>query len=198
MQAWYPGAMGGLAAARLLFGEYSPAGRLPVTFYRSAEDLPDFVDYSMEGRTYRYFDGPVLYPFGYGLSYTTFAYSAPELDKTALRAGEGVVCSVTVTNTGERDGEEVVQLYLRDEETSVRAPRHQLKGFRRIFLRKGESRRIAFTLRPQDMELVLMDGRSVLEPGVFTVFMGGRPAGKGCGGSVLYSGGIGAAAMRNS
>ncbi len=182
VQAWYPGAMGGLAAARLLFGEYSPAGRLPVTFYRSAEDLPDFVDYSMEGRTYRYFDGPVLYPFGYGLSYTTFAYSAPELDKTALRAGEGVVCSVTVTNTGERDGEEVVQLYLRDEETSVRAPRHQLKGFRRIFLRKGESRRIAFTLSAQDMELVLMDGRSVLEPGVFTVFVGGGQPEKGTAG----------------
>lgn len=183
VQAWYPGAMGGLAVARLLFGEYSPAGRLPVTFYRSAKDLPAFEDYSMEGRTYRYFDGPVLYPFGYGLSYTSFAYGAPQLEKASITAGEELVCRVEVTNTGSMDGEEVVQLYLRDDETSVRAPRHQLKGFRRIFLRKGETQTVSFTLRPEDMELVLEDGCSVLEPGSFTVFVGGGQPGADAAGA---------------
>ena len=183
VQAGYPGAMGGLAGARLLFGEYSPAGRLPVTFYRSAKDLPAFEDYSMEGRPYRDFDGPVLYPFGYGLSYTSFAYGAPQLEKASITAGEALVCRVEVTNTGSMDGEEVVQLYLRDDETSVRAPRHQLKGFRRIFLRKGETQTVSFTLRPEDMELVLEDGCSVLEPGSFTVFVGGGQPGADAAGA---------------
>ena len=173
VQAWYPGAMGGLALARMLFGEVSPSGRLPVTFYRSAEDLPEFADYSMVGRTYRYFKGEALYPFGYGLSYTTFRYTDLRLEKAAISAGEGMACRVTVTNTGERDAAEVVQLYLRDEETSVRAPRHQLKGFRRIFLRAGEARQVEFLLRPEDMALVLEDGSAVVEPGRFTVFAGG-------------------------
>ena len=173
VQAWYPGAFGGLAIARLLFGEYSPAGRLPVTFYRAAEDLPPFEDYGMTGRTYRYFEGPVLYPFGYGLSYSAFAYRALCLERTAIAAGESVEGSVEVANVGACDAEEVVQIYLRDDQTGVRAPRYQLKRFFRVFLRQGETKTVHFTLEEADMQLVLEDGSVVVEPGSFTVFAGG-------------------------
>lgn len=173
VQAWYPGAQGGLAIARLLFGAFSPAGRLPVTFYQSDDDLPDFQDYSMVGRTYRYFDKPVLYPFGYGLSYTNFVYSDMKMERNHIHAGEEITCSVSVTNVGNYDSDEVVQLYLEDKETSVRAPRYQLKGFQRIFLKQGETKNVSFTLRPRDMELVLDDGNSIIEPGEFVVYIGG-------------------------
>ena len=112
VQAWYPGGEGGQAVAELLAGDYSPAGRLPVTFYKSAEQLPPFADYSMKGRTYRYFTGEPLYPFGHGLSYTSFAYGKPKPSKASVKAGEEVVVSVDVRNSGSRDGDEVVQLYV--------------------------------------------------------------------------------------
>src|SRR5690606_13192250 len=100
IQAWYPGAEGGKAIASLIFGEYSPSGRLPVTFYRTTEELPDFRDYSMENRTYKYMKNPALYPFGYGLSYTKFEYSNLTLSKDKVNVGEGIECSVKVKNTG--------------------------------------------------------------------------------------------------
>lgn len=173
VQAWYPGAQGGLAVARMLFGEISPSGRLPVTFYNSAEDLPDFSDYSMKGRTYRYFNKPVLYPFGYGLSYTCFDYSDLALSKKQIKIGEEIECRVKVANIGAFDSDEVIQLYLKDNETSVTAPKYQLKGFCRVFLKSGESKMISFTLKPQDMELVLNSGERVIEKGDFTVYIGG-------------------------
>ncbi|MHB1454022.1 MAG: glycoside hydrolase family 3 C-terminal domain-containing protein [Saccharofermentanales bacterium] len=177
IQAWYPGAYGGIAVAELLFGGFSPSGKLPVTFYKSVEDLPPFDDYSMDNRTYRYFSGEPLYPFGYGLSYTTFRYSGLASDKSSIHAGDSVCCSVRVVNTGTMDSDEVVQLYLRDDAASVPSPRHQLKGFRRIHLLRGESRVVEFRIVPEDMELVLDDGTRVIEPGSFTVFIGGGQPG---------------------
>ena len=186
IQGWYPGAMGGLAIARAVFGAYSPAGRLPVTFYRSTDDLPPFEEYAMAGRTYRYYDGPVLYPFGYGLSYTRFRYDGLTLDRAAIQAGDEVRCRVAVTNIGMFDADEVVQLYLTDCETSVPAPRHQLRGFRRIHIPAGESREVDFTLRPADMELVLEDGRRVIEPGQFQITVGGGQPDDGCVTAVFH------------
>ncbi len=173
IQAWYPGADGGMALAMMLFGYFSPAGRLPVTFYHSVKDLAPFEDYSMNNRTYRYFKGEPLYPFGYGLSYTSFHYSHLELSKNKISAGDNVQCKVMAENIGKYDSDEVVQLYLKDDETSVKAPKHQLKGYKRIHLRQGERQTVEFTISPADMELVLEDGTCIVEPGGFTVFAGG-------------------------
>src|SRR6185295_12784621 len=128
LHAWYPGGEGGTAIADVLFGDYNPAGRLPVTFYKSVDQLPPFTDYSMAGRTYRYFKGEPLYPFGYGLSYTEFVYSNLRSTKSA----DNVKVTVDVKNTGERDGDEVVQLYLTDVAASVPVPIRTLVGFDRI------------------------------------------------------------------
>lgn len=174
IQAWYPGAEGGLALARMIFGEFSPAGRLPVTFYRSADDLPDFCDYSMENRTYRYFDKPILYGFGYGLSYSSFQYSNLRLSKDRVTPGESVTVNIDVTNIGKTEADEVVQLYLKDEETSTRAPKYQLKGFRRIHLKSNDTHTVEFVLTPDMMALVLEDGQSVIEPGRFHIYVDGK------------------------
>jgi beta-glucosidase len=175
VEAWYPGQAGGDAIADVLFGDYNPAGRLPVTFYRSVEQLPPFTDYSMKGRTYRYFTGEPLYAFGYGLSYTTFAYGALTLPREAL-AGDTVRASVEVRNSGTLAGEEVVQLYL----SSAAGPIRSLEGFQRIALRPGEKKTVQFTLSPRQLSTVKPDGRRVVEPGDFTVAVGGQqPASRG-------------------
>src|SRR5690606_16144000 len=124
------GAEGGKAVAGLIFGEFSPSGRLPVTFYRTTEELPDFRDYSMMNRTYRYMQNEALYPFGYGLSYTKFEYGDIDISNTCINAGENLKCSVTVKNVGNWESYEVVQLYLRDVEGSTKLPRWQLKGIK--------------------------------------------------------------------
>ena len=126
VDAWYPGAEGGNAVAKLLFGEYSPAGRLPITFYHSTKDLPDFHDYSMKGRTYRYLTAEPLYPFGYGLSYTSFDYSDLKLSADQISDGASVTVTAKVRNSGSMDGDEVVELYLRDDEASVEVPHFSL------------------------------------------------------------------------
>jgi len=140
VELWYPGQAGGTALADVLFGDYNPAGRLPVTFYKSEDQLPPFDDYSMKGRTYRYFEGEPLYPFGYGLSYTTFAYRNLRAPDEA-RAGSPVKVSVDVENSGKRDGEEVVQLYVKYPGV-VR----ELRGFERVPLRAGEKKTVEFTV----------------------------------------------------
>lgn len=173
VQGWYPGAEGGRAIAGLLFGEYSPSGRLPVTFYQSTEELPDFRDYAMKNRTYRYMPQDALYPFGYGLSYTQFAYSGLTLDKETLSAGEDLSIAVTVNNTGVIASDEVVQLYLKDDEASVEVPKWQLRGMKRVHLSPGDSTQVKFTLTAQQMALINEAGESVLEPGTFTVYAGG-------------------------
>lgn len=173
LEAWYPGQAGGTAVADVLFGDYNPAGRLPVTFYRSLDQLPPFDDYSMSGQTYRYFQGEALYPFGYGLSYTTFSYTDLTLSADRVKAGKRLRVSATVQNTGDRAGEEVVQLYVRHVEAPVRAPIRQLKGFRRLRLAPGKSRTVRFTLSPQDMAIADDRGRRIVEPGRLELSLGG-------------------------
>ncbi len=173
IQAWYPGSMGGAAVASLLFGEFSPSGRLPVTFYKSTEELPDFHDYSMKNRTYRYMENEALYPFGFGLSYTTFQYGGINLPTERIKAGESITCSIRVKNTGKYEAEETVQLYLRDIEASVTVPRWQLKGIRKLLLAPGQEKEAEFVLTPRQMELINEDGKAVLEPGTFEIFIGG-------------------------
>lgn len=174
LQAWYPGEEGGTAIADVLFGDYNPGGRLPVTFVKSVEQLPPFTDYSMKGRTYRYMEDEPLYPFGYGLSYTTFEYSNLKLSAEIIEAGQSITISVDVKNTGNMAGDEVVQLYLKDLKASVDVPIHELKGFCRVKLQPGESTTVTFTLTPRQMALIDNDGRCILEPGRFRVMVGGR------------------------
>jgi len=178
IEAWYPGQAGGTALADVLFGDYNPAGRLPVTFYRSVEQLPPFEDCDMsKGRTYRYFTGEALYPFGHGLSYTQFSYSDLQIAPQQPRVGDAVAVSATVKNTGERAGDEVVQLYLRDVQASVPVPVRQLVGFSRIHLQPGETRTVRFTVLPEQFSLVTDAGQRLIEPGLFEVAIGGQQPG---------------------
>jgi beta-glucosidase len=177
VEAWYPGEEGGTALADVLFGDYNPAGRLPVTFYKSSDDLPPFEDYRMEGKTYRYFKGEPLYPFGYGLSYTRFKYDNLKLGSKRYATSRNVQLSVDVRNVGEREGDEVVQLYLTDVAASSPVPVRALKGLRRIHLKPGERMRVSFTLTPRDLTLVDERGRRLLEPGEFRVTVGGKQPG---------------------
>ena len=145
LQAWYPGEAGGTAVAETLFGLNNPAGRLPVTFYTGDSQLPDFEDYDMTGRTYRYMTEKPLYAFGHGLSYTTFGYSMPEVKGS--RVGEPVTLSVNVRNTGDMDGDEVVQVYIKN--SADRELNKTLRAFRRIHLKKGEAQDVTFELGPE-------------------------------------------------
>lgn len=147
--AWYPGQRGGSAVADVLFGDANPSGRLPVTFYKANEKLPPFEDYSMEGRTYRYFKGEPLYPFGHGLSYTTFEYSGLTLDRSQAEATDQVTATVRVKNVGARAGEEVVQLYVRPVDVKEMRALKELRGIEKIALFPGEEREVSFTLTPE-------------------------------------------------
>src|SRR5439155_19176920 len=146
LEAWYPGQAAGTAIADVLFGDYNPGGRLPVTFYRSVSDLPAFENYAMAGRTYRFFQGKPLYPFGHGLSYTSFGYGRLGTSRDTLRREDTVTVSVAVTNTGSRAGDEVVQLYVRYPQSRVARPQRDLRGFRRLTLQPGETRTVTFPL----------------------------------------------------
>lgn len=172
VEAWYPGEQGGHAVAGLLAGDYSPAGRLPVTFYRSASDLPAFDDYAMKGRTYRYFGGEVLYPFGHGLSYTRFTYGPAQLSARSVGADGEITVTTEVANTGPMDGEEVVQLYL-THPGKAGAPVRALQGFQRVALKRGERRAVSFTLRDQALSVVGPDGVRRIDPGRVEVWVGG-------------------------
>lgn len=176
LNAWYGGQDAGTALADVLFGDYNPAGRLPVTFYASDKDLPPYEDYSMKERTYRYFTGKPLYEFGHGLSYTDFAYSNLEIPENII-IGENVKVSVDVTNKGSRDGEEVVQLYISHPDSKINVPIRSLQGFSRITIKAGETRRVEFTLTPENMSVIdALTQRSVI-PGKITVAVGGRQPG---------------------
>jgi beta-glucosidase len=146
VEAWYPGQAAGGAIADVLFGDYNPAGRLPVTFYRQLSDLPPFEDYSMQRRTYRYFTGKPLYPFGFGLSYTKFSYAKLRSSATSVDASGNVTVSVDVTNSGAKAGDEVVQLYARHVGSKVARPIRELKGYRRVTLAPGETHTVRFPL----------------------------------------------------
>lgn len=175
--AWYPGEEGGTAVARALFGEFSPGGRLPVTFYKATRDLPPFADYSMAGRTYRYFEGTPLWPFGHGLSYAQFKYSAMDVAPKAPKVGEGVVVSAQLTNTGAVAGDEVIQLYVRHDESAEPVPRRWLAGVQRLHLKPGESRAVRFELQPRALSVVTQSGDRALEPGRLVLAIGGGQPG---------------------
>ncbi len=170
---WYPGEEGGNAVAEVLFGNVSPSGKLPVTFPKSLDDLPPFEDYSMKGRTYRYMDSTPMYPFGFGLSYTTFSYSNLKLSKSTIVKNESVNAQVTVTNTGKFSSDEVVQLYLTHLPGSENIPRYSLENFQRIHLKPGESKEVIFTITPAMMQLVNDQGESFLNAGKIKISIAG-------------------------
>ncbi len=172
LEAWYPGEEGGDAIAETLNGKNNPAGRLPVTFYASTSDLPPFTDYSMKNRTYRYYRGDVLYPFGYGLSYSRFSYGAPSVNARKIMAGAPVVVTTTVRNTSERDGDEVAELYIKAPQTVV-SPALELEGFKRIHLQAGEARRVEFTLSPRQLSEVDEKGNRAVVPGEYAIYISG-------------------------
>jgi beta-glucosidase len=177
VEAWYPGEEGGTAIADVLFGDYNPAGRLPVTFYKSVNDLPPFTDYHMQGRTYRYFKGEPLYPFGFGLSYTKFSYDKLKLSTAKVKAGEGLQVSADVQNVGSRDGDEVVQLYLSHLGASVPVPIRSLAGITRVRLKSGERQTVSFTITPEQLSVIDDRGKRLIEPGTFQLSLGGKQPG---------------------
>jgi beta-glucosidase len=177
VQAWYPGEEGGGAIADVLFGDYNPAGRLPVTFYKSVDQLPPFESYGMDGRTYRFFKGEPLYPFGYGLSYSQFKYANFKVSSPQVSGKDNVTVSATVENAGTRAGDEVVQVYVTDLEASVRVPIRSLAGVQRVHLNPGERRVVTFTLEPRQLAVITDDGKTVVEPGEFKVTIGGKQPG---------------------
>ena len=175
---WYPGMEGGRAVADVLFGDVSPAGKLPVTFPKSLDQLPAFDDYSMKGRTYRYMTEEPLYPFGFGLSYSHFEYSDLQLAKTDIAPGDSLNVSLTVRNSGDRDSAEVAQFYLSDLQASTIVPLQHLIGFERVTLKAGESCTLKFTLTPEMMSFYNDDGELTFEPGEFRLEVGGCSPGK--------------------
>jgi beta-glucosidase len=181
LEAWYPGQSGGLAIANVLTGKSDPGGRLPVTFYHSLADLPPFDDYSMNGRTYRYYAGTPVYPFGAGQSYTTFRYAPLRVEPVDGAAENGVVVTTEVTNTGTRDGDEVAQLYLTPPAFEG-APRLALRGFQRLSLKAGEHRQVRFRLSPRDLSFVTRDGMRQVTPGAYKLSVGAGQPGTGVAG----------------
>ncbi|MGC8824242.1 MAG: glycoside hydrolase family 3 C-terminal domain-containing protein [Bacteroidales bacterium] len=173
LMAWYPGQEGGNAIASILFGDYNPAGRLPVTFYASTTQLPAFENYDMKNRTYRYFKGKPLYPFGYGLSYTNFTYSNLKIPSTA-DTKDKIKVTITVLNAGGRAGEEVVQLYVKHPTATTPVPIHALKGFKRVFLKAGDKTNLTFELSARDLAILDERNRWVVKPGDIDIFVGGQ------------------------
>ena len=171
LQAWYPGSHGGTAVADLLFGECSPSGKLPLTFYKNTDDLPDFTDYSMKGRTYRYVESEVLYPFGYGLTYSKVELNNLQVEELK-NDFETVSVSIDIKNVGEYDTDEVLQCYLKDLESKYAVLHHSLVGFKRVSLRKGESKTVNFELRRREFEVVNDKGERILDSKKFKLFVG--------------------------
>ncbi|WP_028235030.1 glycoside hydrolase family 3 C-terminal domain-containing protein [Pseudobutyrivibrio sp. MD2005] len=174
IQCWYPGARGGKAIAEVLFGEDSPSGKLPLTFYKSDKDLPDFKDYSMEGRTYRYFKGTPLYPFGYGLSYSKVEYLDASIDKNEGQIGDTFTVKVNVKNVGDYAIHETVQLYVKDLEASTRVANFTLRGIKKAHLLPNETKNVSFELNARDFAIIDENGRCIVEPGAFKIYVGGQ------------------------
>jgi beta-glucosidase len=170
IQGWYPGAQGGRAIAELIFGEYSPEGKLPVTFYRTTEELPAFTDYNMKNRTYRYMKQEALYPFGYGLSYTDFELSEVSVDAEEILPGKEVICSAVLANTGKMPGAETLQVYVRVKRED--APNWQLKGLKKVYLNPGEQKAIQISLKDKAFGLYDNDGKLVLHEGDYEIYIG--------------------------
>lgn len=177
VEAWYPGQAGAQAIAETLSGKNNPGGRLPVTFYRSANDLPPFTDYSMANRTYRYFKGQPLYGFGYGLSYSTFAYSNVKLNTESLKAGDELTVTADVKNTGRMAGDEVAELYLIPPQNGL-LPRYSLEGFQRLHLAAGETKHFQFTMSPRQLSYVDQKGVRAVRSGTYAIAVGGSQPGE--------------------
>ncbi len=173
LEAWYPGEFGGRAIADVLFGDYNPSGRLPVTFYKSVNDLPDFKSYAMKNRTYRYFEGEPLYPFGHGLSYTNFSYSNLSIPQT-VAVNKQIPITVEVTNVGSLDGDEVVQLYLKQDKKYEDAPIRSLIGFKRVHLKKGETKTINFLVEPEQYATINEYGEKEINLSSIEFSIGGK------------------------
>ena len=173
LQAWYPGQAGGQAVAEVLFGDYNPAGKLPLTFYRNLAQIPDFEDYNMTGRTYRYMKETPLFPFGHGLSYTTFKYGKLKMNDDKIAAGQNLNVVIPITNTGSRDGDEVVQVYLKKMD-DTEGPVKTLRAFKRVRIPAGKTVEVKFSL--DDTQLEWWDEQSNTMrvcPGNYTVMVGG-------------------------
>lgn len=174
LQAWYPGARGGRAVAQALFGEYSPNGKLPISFYKNTEELPDFCDYSMKNRTYRYAKGNILYPFGYGLSYSDIQYTQVSIDREGCGMEDKVTLTAVVKNEGSYFINESVQVYVKYLQAEENAPGYQLKGIKNISLHPGEAKEVSITLSPRDFALIDETAKCVIKPGQYAVSMGGQ------------------------
>jgi beta-glucosidase len=177
IETWYGGQAAGQALADVIFGDYNPAGRLPVTFYKSVNDLPDFSDYKMDNRTYRYFRGEPLYKFGHGLSYTTFAYSKLKVPGK-VKSGQSLKVSVRIENTGTMSGDEVAQLYVSNLDADVPVPIRSLRGFRRIHLKPGESRTVTFEVASDAFTVMDKNNKRTPDPGQYMITVGGRQPSK--------------------
>jgi beta-glucosidase len=174
LYAWYPGARGGKAVAELLFGEYAPTGKLPVTFFKGTENLPDFCDYSMINRTYRYATSDILYPFGYGLGYSKVSYRDAEVSTNACHMLDEVKLMVTVKNEGSYDVHEIVQAYIKYEKAGKYDPGFQLKGIQCVDLKAGESKRVEIMLSARDFATITEEGKCVIKPGQYILTIGGQ------------------------
>ncbi len=173
IQAWYPGEEGGAATADIIFGDYNPSGKLPITFYKSVDQLPPFEDYNMEGRTYRYFKDVPLYPFGYGLSYTKFKYSNLKISPQKGKVGDNIEVSVDIENIGDRSGEEIAQLYIHNSSSSLNLPFRELQGFKKITLNSAEKTIVSFILSPKNLSHINDEGKRIAESGTFLISVGG-------------------------
>ena len=176
MQAWYPGENGGTAIARTLAGLNNPAGRLPVTFYASTNDLPTFADYSLKNRTYRYFSGKPLWGFGYGLSYSIFNYGPVKLSNSSINAGDSVTATVVVTNRSSIPGDEVVEAYLKTPQ--LNGPTHSLVAFQRLHLAAGEAREVALEVSPRSLSSVDDKGERSILQGTYHLSVGSAQPGE--------------------
>ncbi|KAA6323795.1 beta-glucosidase, partial [termite gut metagenome] len=172
LNAWYGGQDAGSAIADVLFGDYNPSGKLPLTFYADDKDLPPFESYEMEGRTYRYFKGKALYPFGYGLSYSNFKYSPLHVQKSG-KTGETISVEVKIKNDSKIAGDEVVQLYVSHPDTKLVSAIYALKSFKRINLQAGETKKISFVLTPKELGIVDENGVLTVYPGKVKIYVGG-------------------------
>ena len=173
LQAWYPGEEGGRAVAEILFGDVNPSGHLPVTLYRATADLPDFTDYSMSNRTYRYFNGKPLYAFGYGLSYTRFDFKSGKLESKKIAAEGTAKVTFTLKNSGKRDGDEVAQIYFRHLNSAVPQPKLALCGFSRVHLKGGESTKVTIEVPSQRLQYWDTNKKQyVVEPGEYEFLVG--------------------------
>lgn len=172
IQGWYPGAMGGKAIASLITGGFSPSGKLPVTFYRNDNTLPHFEDYSMHNRTYKFYTEDPLYPFGFGLSFTSFTFTDLKIQNKKIQAGDPIKVEVTVGNSGSMDGEEVVQFYCKDLESKTRVPRHSLCAMQRVHVKKGEKKTLQVTIPAEALLVIGDDGKPFYEIGEFILYAG--------------------------